>query len=161
MKTETLIEAVQDVLRLLDDYARPPNREMLLDGMLYAYLEGRLGFMSRQCAAPRPGAPNARADFRRGTTAPVVIEFAVRPPTRGGQLYGSQNKSELQKLVRIPQSRARGRVLLLIDLAKKGIPKEALRQSYDAVSSGPGNFKRHAVRVIYISRSKSYGFSWP
>jgi hypothetical protein len=157
---ESLIEATQTILRLLQHYSNPPDREMLLDAMLYAHLEGKFGKMSRQFRARLPGRPGARIDFRRGTVAPTLVEFAVRPPKGGGQLYGSQNRSELCKLTRIPQSRARRRYLLLVDLSQYEMSKSNLRATYEKVSSGPGNFKRHPVRVVYVSRSNAYHFKW-
>jgi hypothetical protein len=160
MNISSIIDAARTILRLLEDYSRPPNREMLLDAMLYAYLEGCYGHMARQFQAPLPGKPAARVDYRRGTVAPVMIEFAVRSPGGGGQLYGSQNRAELCKLTRFSRTRARMRYLLLIDLSKWPIPQTQLKATYDKISSGPGRFKRHSVRVVYVSRTEQYHFSW-
>jgi hypothetical protein len=101
-----------------------------------------------------------RIDFRCGTTNPVVIEFAVRPPTGGGTLYGSQNRSELNKLCRVKKSTARLRVLLLIDLHSEPLDEVGLRATYKTIRSGPGAFARHSVRVLYVHRGCSFNFPW-
>jgi hypothetical protein len=134
---------------------------MLIDRTVYAYFEGRFGHFSRQHrvrmhSKPRP----QRIDFRYGTSNPVVIEFAVRPRTKGGHLYGSQNRSELRKLTRVLSSEAKTRVLLLLDLSSNPIPKPKLKKTYDGINAGKGNFTRHSVRVIYVQRDNSYHFSW-
>jgi hypothetical protein len=105
---------------------------------------------------PRP----QRIDYRYGGSNPAVIEFAVRPATGGPQLYGSQNRSELRKLTRVPQSKARRRYLLLLDLYRSAIDSLALKPTYDLVHAGQGRFQRHSVRVIYVSSSLQYNFLW-
>jgi len=52
------------------------------------------------------------------------------------------------------------RYLLLIDLSKIPIPQSQLQATYQKVSSGPGRFKRHSVRVVYVCRTEHYDFSW-
>src|SRR5437870_7749410 len=76
-------KATLRVLRLLEDYSggHVGRREMLLDPILYGYLEGCFGHLSRQHYVHLHGGVNPRRiDFRYGTHNPVVIEFAVRPP---------------------------------------------------------------------------------
>jgi len=90
----------------------------------------------------------------------VVIEFAVRPPNGGATLYGSQNSTELRKLCRVTQASARLRVLLLMDLSPDPILRENLKPTYDVQSSGPGNFIRHSVRVVYVHSTSRYNFLW-
>lgn len=161
MKVSEVLDAGRDILRMLDDYSRPPHREMLLDPMVYSYLEGRLGSVTRQHKVWFSGSLRpARIDFRFGTNAPSVLELAVRSPAGGVQLLGRQNRDELRKLVRVPQARARRRYLLLLDLYRNPIPKSQLQPTYGAESSGPGRFRRHAVRVVYVHRALSYTFRW-
>ena len=110
----------------------------------------------RFTGSSKPG----RIDFRIGSTNPAVIELVVCPKRGGGNLYGSQNRAELSKLVRIPQSKARLRVLLLIDLSPNGVHKSRLKRTYDLINSGPGKFPRFSVRVVYVHRSHCYDFIW-
>src|SRR5438093_1461614 len=119
MNLDDIKRSALRVLKLLDDYSggHVGRREMLLDPILYGYLEGRFSHMARQHYVYLHGSANPkRIDFRYGTHNPVVIEFAVRSPAGGGTLYGSQNRSELRKLCRVTQAEARLRVMLLIDL---------------------------------------------
>jgi hypothetical protein len=163
MKLALLRDSTLRVLELLLDYSgsHVGSREMLLDPILYGYLEGRLGHMQRQhYVQVRGKSKPKRIDFRHGTENPVVIEFAVRPPTGGGQLYGSQNSSELRKLCRIKQTAARLRVLLLIDLHSTPLEKDSLKLTYDSQNSGPVRFKRNSVRVLYVHRDLQYSFLW-
>lgn len=155
--------AAQDVVRLLTDYKgyAGGRREMSVDLMVYGYLEGKFGHMSRQHYVKMHSKPKPqRIDFRFGTSNPVVIEFAVRTPKGGGELYGSQNSSELRKLTRVLPSQTRMRVLLLIDLYDTPIQLSQLKPTFDKVHAGKGKFKRHSVRVIYVHRSESYDFRW-
>lgn len=163
MNIEAITDSAHCVICLLRDYSgrHVGRREQLLDPILYGYLQGRFGNMSRQHwvhmhARPRP----QRIDFRCGGNNPVVIEFAVRPPEGGTELYGSQNRSELRKLCRVSQASARLRVLLLIDLSLDPIHRDNLQPSYDEQSSGAGNFPRHSVRVIYVHLESRYNFLW-
>lgn len=161
MTVTELISSAQEVLLLLGDYSNAPDREMLLDPMVYGYLQGRFGAMQRQHRLYVSGSSRPkRIDFRHGTSNPAVIEFAVRPPRGGGQLHGSQNVRELRKLTRVPQRRAKRRMLLLLDLYRRSIPIEALKPTYDVVNAGPGRFRRHSVRVVYVHRDESYHFLW-
>lgn len=100
MTLDSIRDAAVRVVRLLDDYSggHVGKREMLLDPILYGYLQGRFGSMTRQHHVQFYGAAKPkRIDFRHGTSNPTVIEFAVRPPSGHATLYGSQNRSELQK----------------------------------------------------------------
>ncbi len=156
-------ESALRVLDLLLDYSggHVGSREMLLDPILYGYLEGRFGHMQRQhYVQVRGRSKPKRIDFRRSTENPVVIEFVVRPPTGPGTLYESQNHSELRKLCRVKPSAARLRVLLLIDLHSTPLQRDTLKPTYDAKNSGPGRFKRSSVRVLYVHRDLQYDFLW-
>ena len=134
---------------------------MLLDPILYGYLQGRFGGMSRQHWVHIHGRQRPhRIDFRIGGNNPIVIEFAVRPPDGGTTLYGSQNRSELRKLARVSRATARLRVLLLIDLSPTPILRVKLEPTYDDQNAGRGNFTRHSVRVIYVHTQSTYNFLW-
>jgi hypothetical protein len=156
-------DAAIRVVRLLGDYSggHVGKREMLLDPILYGYLQGRFGSMTRQHHVQFYGAANPkRIDFRHGTSNPTVIEFVVRPPSGHATLYGSQNRSELRKLCRVPQTTARRRILLLVDLHATPMRRDNLKASYDREGSGPGNFARHSVRVMYVHRDQQFDFLW-
>lgn len=101
-----------------------------------------------------------RFDFRIGGSNPVHIEFAWRTRVNGGELYGSQNRSELRKLTRLRSSQTKLRVLLLLDASDRPIPQNDLKATYDSQNSGKGRFKRHPVRVIYCHERSQYSFSW-
>ena len=146
---------------MLADYSSGPEREMRLDPMVYGFLQGRHGHMSRQFYVRFHGAKRPkRIDFRYGTSNPAVIELAVRPPTGGSQLHGSQTESELRKLTRVPQAKAKRRILLLLDLYRSPLDEAKLKATYDSIHAGRGNFKRHSVRVIYVHRDSTYDFLW-
>jgi hypothetical protein len=163
MNLSNLRESARLVVSLLEDYAgsHVGGREMLLDPVLYGYLHGRFGGVTRQHHVRFHGRHRpSRIDFRHGTSNPVVIEFAVRPPSGHATLYGSQNRSELRKLCRVSQTTARLRVLLLIDLYFTPMNRETLKATYDREGSGPGNFIRRPVRVIYVHRDREFNFLW-
>ncbi len=151
----------RDVLKLLDQYHNPPDKELLLDAILLAYLSGRFSTVSRQHYVYLYGSQRPqRIDFRFGGSNPVVMEFAVRDPSGGGKLYGSQNQSELRKLCRVSHAQAKLRVLLLLDLGNKPHRKQHLKASYDPLHAGPGKFMRSSVRVIYVHRQNVFNFIW-
>lgn len=156
-----LRKAALRVLQLLEEYSNAPHREMLIDPALYAFLEGHFGLMSRQHPVEIAGHRRpARIDYRQGGSNPTVIEFAVRPPLGGPQLYGSQNRAELRKLTRIPQTRAKRRVLLLLDRHRIPLSRASLEPTYESVTAGPGNFQRRSVRVQYVHVSRQFNFLW-
>ncbi len=160
---QEVIDAARDIIRLAKDYGggETLNREMLLDPVLYAYFEGRFGAMSRQHQVEMHSKVRPqRIDFRHGSSNPSVMEFAVRPPSGGSTLQGSQNKSELRKLTRIVPSQAKTRILLLLDLYRESILKCKLKPTYDNINAGRGNFRRHSVRVIYVHPDIDYKFLW-
>lgn len=155
--------AGKEILALLRDYSHDPRerRELRIDPVVYGFFQGRFENMSRQHYVRLHGrAHPQRIDFRFGGNNPTVIEFAARPPNGQQELYGSQNRSELRKLTRVVPSRARSRVLLLLDMVDHPIQLQNLKPTYDAQNSGPGHFDRHSVRVIYVHRRLSYNFLW-
>lgn len=161
MNVATLKEVGADIVRIVADYSGGPKREMLIDPALYVRLQFSGRKVERQYHAHLPGAKRPpRIDFRVGPPNAVLIEFAVRPPTGGSQLYGSQNQSELRKLCRFDNSRAKLRALLLLDLNQAPIPKDSLRPTYDFINAGRGKFRRSPVQVIYVHAELSYSFRW-
>jgi hypothetical protein len=163
MNIADLTNAARQVIALLTDYSggHVGRREMLLDPILYGYLQGRFQNMSRQHWVQIHGRDRPqRIDFRHGGSNPVVIEFAVRPPHGGPTLYGSQNRPELRKLTRVTKTSARLRVMLLIDLAPDPLLRNNLMRTFNDQNSGPGRFKRHSVRVVYVHSETSFNFIW-
>jgi hypothetical protein len=161
MKIADIEKIGRDVLELLDQYHNPPNKELLLDAILFAYLSGRYLHVARQHYVYLYGSQKPqRIDFRFGGSNPVVMELAVRAPSGGGKLYGSQNLSELRKLCRVSHTQAKLRVLLLLDLAGNPHHKEMLKASYDPLHAGPGKFVRSSVRVIYVHWQNAFSFIW-
>ena len=163
MNIAEVINAGVEILDLLAAYRHDPaqRREMRIDPVVFGYLQGRFGHIQRQHYVRMHSKPKPqRIDFRFGTSNPVVLEFAVRPPNGASELYGSQNTSELRKLTRVLPSQAKSRMLLLLDMAHAPIPKSNLKPTYDNVNAGKGNFKRHTVRVIYVHSDDNYHFRW-
>ena len=151
----------QRLVSLAKDYSGGPEREMRLDPALYAFLLCTGRKVDRQWHANLPGYDRSpRIDFRIGGSNPVLLEFAVRRPSGGSSLYGSQNQSELRKLARFGKSSAKLRALLLVDLSPWPIEKAKLRATYDKVHCGRGRFKRSPVKVIYTCSDSAYSFKW-
>ncbi len=163
MNLRQIKSASRAVHRLISEYSTDPakKREMRHDPLLLGYFAARFGKMSRQKRIHiGDGSHPKRVDFRHGGPNPVLIEFAVRPPNGLSELYGSQNRGELNKLTRFPSSEARLRVLLLFDFAPTAIRRDDLKATYDPVRSSPGKFSRFPVQVIYTHESITYGFIW-
>jgi hypothetical protein len=163
MNHTQLKSAVHHLLELREHYTSGrASSEGALDFPFYSYLEARFGSMSRQYHIHIAGRQRAqRIDYRQGTSNPTLIEFAVRPPSGGTQLYGYGNDSELRKLCRIPPSKAKRRILLLLDLSHHPIPRAKLKRTYDAVHSGRGGaFRRRTVSVIYFHHDLQYTIHW-
>lgn len=161
MNVETLADIAADIALMVRDYHGGPKREMLIDPALYARLRAHGRPVSRQFHAHLPGAQKPpRIDFRIGGENPVLIEFAVRPPHGGATLYGSQNCSELRKLCRFTNSKAKLRALILIDLAAAPLQVKRLRATYDKIDAGRGKFARFPVKVIYAHVDSTYWFKW-
>lgn len=162
MNIEDVTEAGVAILHLLQDYHRPPaHREMLIDPIIYAYMKGRFGAVSRQHHVSVYGSRKPkRIDFRVGGTNPVVLELAVRSPLGSGSLLGQPNTSELRKLCKVSTTQASLRVLLLIDLYVNNYTKPDLKSTYDVINAGPGKFKRCPVRVVYVHMDNRFNFAW-
>jgi hypothetical protein len=161
MNIAKLAKIGQDIARLAGDYHGGPKREMLIDPALYAYLRSTGRSVERQFHANLPSARKPpRIDFRVLGPNAVLLEFAVRPPVGGSQLYGSQNRSELYKLCRFDNTQAKLRALLLIDLSPHPLAATSLKPTYDKVNAGPGKFPRSPVKVIYTHADLTYSFKW-
>ena len=162
LNIEELTAAGVEILHLLQDYHRPPaHREMLIDPILYAYMKGRFGAVTRQHHVAVYGSQKPkRIDFRVGGSNPAVLELAVRSPLGSGSLLGGQNTSELRKLCKVSTTQAKLRALLLIDLYANHYTTDALKDSYDAVHAGPGKFQRCPVRVVYVHMNNRFNFAW-
>ena len=127
--------------------------------LVLAYLNGRVPSVETET-----GTTNGTIDFRIGGPNPAVLELAVAPralidpnnPTQqfpghkaATQLYATQNKTELKKLKGVPQSQARNRYLLLLDLWGKH-DYSSLQEGYEkALAPGGGG---ECVRGIYVKR---------
>jgi hypothetical protein len=161
--TSQAVSAARKLLLLRKDYSNPPKRERELDPLFYAYLKGHhTGVkVSRQAHVHFTNRSHpSRVDFRLGGTNPTLLELAVRPPNGIQELMGPQNKKELRKLSKFSQTKAKRRILLLLDLRETPIHKAKLKESYATVHAGPGNKSRHAVTVIYVQANTDYSFSW-
>lgn len=155
------IEELQDLALEILNRSHKLAREMKIDEALFAELQTRFGSAKRQhriefASSERP----SRIDFRLGGTNPVLLELAVRPADGSCQLYGSQNKPELLKLTRFPQSQAKLRALLLMDFKDRPLDLENLQATYSSINAGRGRFERNAVRVLYVHESLQYNFIW-
>ena len=157
MNRADLVEASHEVLRLLRHYKGGASQgELGADRVLYGYLQGRFGYISRQHQVT-----HGRIDFRYGGTNPMVLEFVLRGPSDPRtRLFASQNRSELRKLTRVRPTTAATRVLLLLDRSKNPVPKRVLRTGYDEMHAGRGRFVRHSIRIIYVNRFNDYHFLW-
>jgi hypothetical protein len=161
MNVATLKAIGVDIATFVAHYSGGPNREMLIDPAFYAWLRASGRPVQRQYPAHLPNAIRSpRIDFCVKPPNAVLIEFAVRPPIGGGQLYGSQNQPELRKLCRFSNAQAKLRALVLIDLSSHPIERPALKATYDSLNAGRGNFPRHPVQVIYAHASGAYSFLW-
>ena len=161
MRINDLEEAAQKVVQLDRDYHRRAAGELVIDRMLYSYLQARFENISRQHPVWMYGSNHPhRIDFRSGGTNPVVFELAWRKSPVGSGLSANTNKSELRKLSRVKQEQARLRALLLLDLSDTPLRKDDLRDQYANINAGPGKFPRKPVRVIYVQKDLSFHFSW-
>lgn len=165
MNLNTIREVAKELAVIAANYkasSSAPSREMLADAVLLAILRSRThSSVSRQHRVhiSRKRVP-ARIDFRVGGTNPVVIEFAVN--NHGTELYGSQNVAELRKLLKIPKSKARLRVLLLADLSKRPpFTKAKIQATYRSILPGRGHAGHSPIRVLYVHKDTAFDFGWP
>lgn len=163
------IEDVQNLgaalIHVADIYPLDFLSERTFFPLVVTYLSGRVPGIE-----PEVGNENGVIDFRVGGTNPAALELAVAPrafvdPNHTGQafpghkqktqLYASQNKPELKKLRSLPQTRARNRYLLLLDLCGNH-DFESLKAGYK--NQLPQDGSGAAVRVVYVSRTVSKHF---
>jgi hypothetical protein len=103
--------------------------------------------------------PNGRIDFRHGGNNPDLIELVVR--RHGNEQYPNMNVGELAKLCRVPFSKARKRILLILDPSgAKPIQKWRLKEIYRRRNAGRGRFSRNTIRVMYFHPNEEYQFYW-
>ncbi len=139
-------------------YKGKPHKEMGLDGLLYGVLWARFKVVRQFHIRSSGRSHPKRIDFKQLGNNPVVIEFVTRTETRG-EIYGSQNRSELVKLSK--QIKMRSRFLVLLDISgEKPIAESRLKATYDPVKTTRGKYPRTSVRVIYIHPKEQYHFLW-
>ncbi len=158
MNRFSLIKTACDVVTLASHYKGEPHKEMGLDGLLYGVLWAKFK-VSRQYQIRSTGRSHPkRIDFKQLGLNPVVIEFVTRTETRG-EIYGSQNRSELVKLSK--QIKMKSRFLLLLDISgKKPIAEARLKATYTPIKTTRGRYPRTSVRVVYVHPDRQYHFLW-
>jgi hypothetical protein len=161
--TPESINAALALINLRKHYSNPPKTERGLDPIFYGFITAAHPNVqvSRQIhitfhRATRP----SRIDFRIGGSNPTVLEPAVRPTDGQQQMNGPQNHDELIKLSKVIPSKAKRRILLLVDLKKDPILKTKLKATYDPLHAGPGRKARHPVTVVYVHEQSQYSFTW-
>lgn len=161
--TAEAIEAAKALIQLRRDYSNPPKTERGLDPIFYGYIRAAHPHVkvSRQIPIKFHGARKpSRIDYRLGGTNPSVVELAVRPVDGQQQLCGPQNHEELRKLSKVIPSKAKRRILLLVDLKKTPVQETSLKPTYDSLHAGQGRKARHAVTVVYVHSTLQYSFTW-
>jgi len=161
--TAEATEAAQALIELRRDYSNPPKTERGLDPIFYGYIRAAHPHVkvSRQIHMKFHGSSRpSRIDYRLGGTNPSVVELAVRPSDGQQQLCGPQNYQELLKLSKVIPSKAKRRILLLVDLKKNPMQQTTLQPTYDALHAGRGRKARHAVTVVYVHSTLQYSFTW-
>ncbi len=161
--TEEAISAGKALIKLREDYSNPPKTERGLDPIFYGYITAAHPHVtvSRQISIKFHGAARpSRIDFRIGGSNPTVLELAVRPKGGQQQLCGPQNLDELRKLSKVVPSKAKRRILLLVDLKTNHMTKTKLKATYDPLHAGPGKKERHAVTVVYVHSDLQFSFIW-
>jgi hypothetical protein len=143
-----LADAAAEVCAMARRYS-PVGGELHVDRILYGYLQAAYGYVRRQYAVEVDG-QLMRIDFYRGTRQATAIELAVRRAGAGeSALLPKANAPEIRKLRRLPPSRARTRVLLLMDFGAKQIAEPTLRSAYSDLARDPAE---RAIEVIYVRR---------
>jgi hypothetical protein len=148
--------AARATLQLAESVGDGKRGERWLHGVLLGYLEASVGDMESEYQVSR-----GHIDLRHGGNNPAVIEFVVRK--HGVENAPSMNRSELAKLTRIPNTRARTRYLLIIDTSGYApLKKDTTQQAYLRWHAGRGRFERQPVRVIYVHPDPrhDFDFSW-
>lgn len=159
--TKLILDVGRKAIRLADTLSWKKTGERWLHGVVLGLFEAKLGGMQSEYPVETSSAKTKPkcVDFRHGGSNPAVIELVVR--VHGSELYGSQNASELRKLCKIPFSKARRRILLLLDPSRlESIGKSSLKSSYEQIGSGRGKFTRETVTIVYVHPDREYSFKW-
>jgi len=150
------------LIEIADLYPLTYRTERDFFPLVLAYLHGRV-----PCTQTEVGATNGKIDFRIGGPNPAVLELAVAPRALSDpdhppqtfpghklttQLYASQNRTELQKLKKIPQTKAKNRYLLLLDL-RGAHDFVKLKAGYE--TQLPRFSGGSAVRAVYVKRNQT------
>jgi len=147
-------KSARNALRLAESISWRKTREGWLHGVVLGSLEAYVGNMQSEYNVSR-----GRIDFRHKTTNPVLIELVV--PRHGNEQCPSMNTGELAKLCRVPYTKGKKRILLILDVARrKPIPREKLKEAYARTNAGRGRFSRNVVTVMYFHRDEEYQFRW-
>jgi len=154
-RTKAAFAAIEEVVRR-GRYTRTAERR--IEPLVFGVLQARWGALRREVRAEDPGRDRPRIDFRFGSTNPIVIELAVRPRAGGQQLEASQNGPELRKLSHVPQSQARLRSLVLLDLGEAPLSIGRLREDYTAKVRTTDGMGRNPIQVIYVHRHEQRSF---
>ena len=155
----------KSLMAMGDEYPLQFRTERDFFPLVRAFLQGRVPEVTAEV-----GASNKKIDFRIGGPNPALLELAVSPRmiedrhhadakfpgnNQAPHLYASTNKTELSKLSKVPQAKAKNRYLLLIDF-RKGHDITKLKAGY--LKQLPQNGKRAAVRVVYHARTVTSDF---
>ena len=150
------------LIEVADVYPLSCRTERDFYPLVVAYLHGRVPSVKTEAATEE-----GSVDVRTGGYNPALLELAVAPRILSDrnhpnqkfpghqsttQLYACQNKTELSKLTGVPQSKAKNRYLLLIDLTGKHDLKK-LQSGYE--SELPPGGGGAAVRVVYVRRGRN------
>ncbi|MBI5066937.1 MAG: hypothetical protein HZB56_01770 [Deltaproteobacteria bacterium] len=162
--TSDVVDLGKALIAVADEYPTQFLTERDFFSLARAYLHGRFPGVSAEHRV-KEGA----IDFRLGGTNPSVLELAVAPRALADachkqqrfpghisatQLYASQNRSELRKLARVAQAKARKRYLLLLDL--RGLDHQDLKAGYLKWSA-----RRRGgspIRVVHVRRDSERHF---
>lgn len=160
-----VVDLGEMLIEIADKYPLDFRTERDFSPLVAAYVRGRVPASTAEFRVD-----HGAIDFRFGGTNPCLLELAVAPRALADshhpeqrfpghsyatQLYSSQNRAELRKLAAIPQSRARKRFLLLLDLQNAN--SRAICDGYKAEL--PSNGKYHPVHVVYVSRKAHLDFT--
>lgn len=155
MSIQEIKRAAIEFLNIIRNSNLQPHGERDIAFPFCNHLDEQFGNIKRELSVQK-----GRIDIRIGGTNPIVMELAVKPQKGGRQLYGPQNSPELRKLCRIPQARARLRILLLMDLYETPYDRSQLQTTYNGINAGPGRFERISVRIIYVHKDHQFDFLW-
>lgn len=152
LRLKTLVKAGRLTFNVMKTLTWRRMGERWIHGVVLGILEVKVGDMQYEYPVSR-----GRIDMRHGSSNPGAIELVV--VTKGSEWHASQNKTELDKLTRVPNSHRR-RVLLILHPYGDPVPKERMRDNYSNWTAGQGRFQRHTVTVQYVHPKLDYNFRW-